>query len=122
MRFVVVAVVAWNALLADQIPPFFIDTVAALGRTEVKAAGQNPEWITEASGFLYGYLIKDDPEPTKRSYESADRPDKSCLPREFGPCGGSAYGFRERHDQGVAPGSRQSQFFRALKISATVIS
>ncbi len=69
MRFVVVAVVAWNALVADQIPPFFIDTVAALGRTEVKAAGQNPEWITEASGFLYGYLIKDDPEPTKRSYE-----------------------------------------------------
>jgi acetyl esterase/lipase len=58
MKFVVAAVFALPILLADQIPPFFVDTVVALGRTEAKFVGQPPEWTTEASGFLYGYLVK----------------------------------------------------------------
>ena len=58
-----------GTILADQIPPFFVDSVVALGRIDAKPGGQPPEWITEASGFLYGYLDKDDPDPTKRLYE-----------------------------------------------------
>ena len=69
MKFVPFVVLTCASLWADQIPPFFIDTVVALGRMDVKIAGQPPEWTTEASGFLYGYLVKDDPEPAKRSYQ-----------------------------------------------------
>lgn len=69
MRIILVALLSFRALLADQIPPFFIDTVAALGRIEVKVPGQPLEWVTEASAFLYGYLVKNDPDPAKRSYE-----------------------------------------------------
>jgi S1-C subfamily serine protease len=58
-----------TVLSADQIPPFFVDSVAALGRIDVRTPGQPPEWITEASGLLYGYLVKDDPDATKRLYE-----------------------------------------------------
>lgn len=58
-----------GVLSADQIPPFFVDAVAALGRIDVRTPGQPPEWITEASGFLYGYLVKDEPDVTKRMYE-----------------------------------------------------
>jgi len=57
------------AAFADQIPPFFIDSVAALGRLDVKAPGQPPEWVTEASGFLYGSLVQNDADPKKRRYE-----------------------------------------------------
>lgn len=35
----------------------------------MRTPGQPPEWITEASGFLYGYLVKDDPDVSKRLYE-----------------------------------------------------
>jgi len=69
VKFILAAVLASLPIQADQIPPFFVDTVAALGRIEVKVAGQPPEWTTEASGFLYGYLVRDDPEPAKRAYE-----------------------------------------------------
>jgi S1-C subfamily serine protease len=58
-----------TSLLGDQIPPFFIDSVVALGRIDAKPNGQPPEWVTEASGFLYGYLVKDDSDLTKRLYE-----------------------------------------------------
>lgn len=69
MKSVFLFTLACVPLVADQIPPFFMDTVVALGRMDSKAVGQPPEWTTEASGFLYGYLVKDDLEPTKRSYE-----------------------------------------------------
>ena len=36
--------------VASKIPPFFVDSVVALGREE----GTPPKWVTEASGFLYG--------------------------------------------------------------------
>lgn len=69
MKYLLLLVLISVGASADQIPPFFIDTVVALGRAGVKAPGQAPEWITEASGFLYGYLVKNDPDPAKRSYE-----------------------------------------------------
>ena len=70
MKFAVLGILTTLALSADQIPPFFVDAVAALGRLEAKVPGQAPEWVTEASGFLYGYLVKNDPDPAKRSYEA----------------------------------------------------
>jgi hypothetical protein len=48
---------------AALLPPAFINAVAAIGHRET-----NGTWVTEASGFFYGYLIQDDPEPTKRQY------------------------------------------------------
>lgn len=69
MKLVLALVLGCVLVLADQIPPFFIDTVVALGRTEVKMQGQAAEWTTEASGFLYGYLTRDDPDQSKRLYE-----------------------------------------------------
>ena len=62
MKPVLIAVVFCHLLLGDQIPPFFVDSVVALGRIDAKPGGQPPEWVTEASGFLYGYLQKDDPD------------------------------------------------------------
>ena len=41
-------------VIGDQIPPFFIDSVVALGKMEVRVPGQPPEWTAEASGFLFG--------------------------------------------------------------------
>jgi S1-C subfamily serine protease len=69
MKTVLMAVLICQLLLSDQIPPFFVDSVVALGRIDAKPGGQPPEWATEASGFLYGYLEKDDPDPGKRLYE-----------------------------------------------------
>jgi len=53
---------------AAVIPPFFVDSVVAIGHNEQNSVG-SPTWVTEASGFLYGYLIQDDPDPVKRFYE-----------------------------------------------------
>ena len=69
MKLLCILAFAFAGVFADQIPPFFGDTVVALGRTDTQVAGQPPEWTTEASGFLYGYLAKNDPDPSKRSYE-----------------------------------------------------
>jgi S1-C subfamily serine protease len=54
---------------SDQIPPFFIDCVVALGRLQAPAPGQAPIWITEASGFLYGVPIDAETDPSKHHYE-----------------------------------------------------
>jgi hypothetical protein len=59
---------------AAQIPPFFINSVVALGEEQLQQAehlGEAPhmEWSTEGTGFFYGYLIKDDPNPEKKLYE-----------------------------------------------------
>lgn len=65
---------------AAQVPPGAIDSVAAIGimlPSEVKPGDQPPKpgeqpplvWHTEGTGFFYGYLVKDDPDPLKRRYE-----------------------------------------------------
>jgi S1-C subfamily serine protease len=61
---------------AASIPPFFIDSVVALGAMQpVLDENGNPvnparfEWVTEGTGFFYGYLVSNDPDPKKRKYE-----------------------------------------------------
>jgi len=49
---------------AALLPPSFINAVVAIGHKE-----SNGAWVTEASGFFYGYLVQDDPDPTKRRYQ-----------------------------------------------------
>src|SRR5260370_23526349 len=56
--------VAWAA----KIPPFFIDSVVALGRSEVRVPGQQAEWVAEASGFLYGEPTDHETDPAKHQY------------------------------------------------------
>jgi hypothetical protein len=56
-------------LTADQIPPFFLDSVVALGRSETPVVGQPLIWKTEASGFLYGWPADKETDPTKHAYE-----------------------------------------------------
>jgi hypothetical protein len=53
---------------AALLPPSFINSVVAIGHSQPNPSGQ-PAWITDASGFLYGYLVKDDPEEKNRLYE-----------------------------------------------------
>ena len=55
-------------LTAAQIPPFFIDSVVALGRYEVRVPGQPAEWTAEASGFLYGFAADTETDPAKHMY------------------------------------------------------
>jgi hypothetical protein len=53
---------------AALLPPSFINSVVAIGHSESNADGSR-KWVTEASGFFYGYLVHDDPDPAKRGYE-----------------------------------------------------
>jgi hypothetical protein len=62
--FILTALVGRAAL----IPPSFINSVVAIGHREPNNGG-SLRWVTEASGFFYGYLVQDDPEPAKRRYE-----------------------------------------------------
>jgi hypothetical protein len=53
------------------VPPHLDDAVVALGSMQpVESPGQpcTLRWTTEGTGFLYGYLAKNDPDPTKREY------------------------------------------------------
>jgi hypothetical protein len=63
---------------ATLVPPWFLDCVVALGETLSESDPRNPTaqtakpqkvWFTEGTGFFYGYLIRDDPDPAKRQYE-----------------------------------------------------
>jgi S1-C subfamily serine protease len=62
-----------TAVNAAQVPPVYIDSVVAIGAPVV---AQNPNgassttWVTEGTGFFYGYLAHDDPDPEKRQYET----------------------------------------------------
>lgn len=56
------------ALTAAQIPPLFVDSVVALGRSEVRVPGKPPEWVAEASGFLYGDPMDKETDPAKHQY------------------------------------------------------
>ena len=58
---------------AAQIPPFFINSVVALGGERAVSVPGLPdriEWQTAGTGFFYGYRIQDDPDPAKRKYET----------------------------------------------------
>jgi hypothetical protein len=50
-----------GAVRAALLPPGFINAVVALGHNQPNPTGP-PTWVTEASGFFYGYLVKDDPD------------------------------------------------------------
>jgi hypothetical protein len=57
---------------ATLVPPLLPDTVVALGAMNPMAVPGGAcilQWATEGTGFLYGYLTQDDPDPTKRQYE-----------------------------------------------------
>jgi len=54
----------WGA----QIPPFFADSVVALGRYQAGVPGGPQEWTTEASGFLYGFAIDKETDTEKHMY------------------------------------------------------
>jgi len=56
------------AVRAAQILPLFIDSVVALGRSIVRVPGQPPEWVPEASGFLYGDPVDNEKDPAKHQY------------------------------------------------------
>jgi S1-C subfamily serine protease len=75
MRTMAIAsVLSWPAVAhATLVPPFFINSVVALGAmVPVIEVGVPPhlEWRTVGTGFFYGYLIQDDPDPAKRKYET----------------------------------------------------
>lgn len=57
---------------AAVVPPFFLDSVAVLGGVlvvpETVGESPRPQWRTTGSGFFYGYLVEDNPEPSKRRY------------------------------------------------------
>ncbi|HXH51144.1 MAG TPA: trypsin-like peptidase domain-containing protein [Terriglobia bacterium] len=61
-----------KCVYATLIPPHLENAVVALGSMRpVEHPGQpcRLQWATEGTGFLYGYLVKDDPDPKKRQYE-----------------------------------------------------
>jgi Trypsin-like peptidase domain len=58
---------------AALVPPYFFTTVVALGGMQLvpsAEAGKPPamKWVTEGTGFFYGYLVQDDPDQTKKKY------------------------------------------------------
>jgi hypothetical protein len=58
---------------AALVPPYFFSTVVALGGMQLVPAieaGKPPvmKWVTEGTGFFYGYLVQDDPDQTKKKY------------------------------------------------------
>ena len=68
-------VVASLATLAALVPPQFSDAVVALGSMQpiplpgqIALPGQPCVWATEGTGFLYGSLSENDPDPSKRKY------------------------------------------------------
>ena len=68
----IVVLFAAFTLKASLLPPSLINAVAAIGHNELlnPATPNGPtRWVTEASGFFYGYLVQDDPDPAKRQYE-----------------------------------------------------
>lgn len=61
-----------HVLLATLIPPMYLSAVVALGSMRMRVEpGRAPstEWGTEGTGFFYGYLVSDNPDPQKRQYE-----------------------------------------------------
>ncbi|HME07629.1 MAG TPA: trypsin-like peptidase domain-containing protein [Bryobacteraceae bacterium] len=65
-----VSAVVGAAIGADAalVPPIFVHAVVAIGHAQTNSSG-TPTWVTEGSAFFYGYLIGNDPDPSKRRYE-----------------------------------------------------
>jgi S1-C subfamily serine protease len=55
---------SYSALL----PPFYVECVVALGRVQSGGPGQPTQWITEASGFLYGVAADAETDMAKHQY------------------------------------------------------
>lgn len=56
---------------AALLPPFFVSAVVALGGDQViqePGAPARSRWVTEGTGFFYGYLVHNDDDRTKRQY------------------------------------------------------
>lgn len=56
---------------ATLLPPSYISAVVAIGSNQLTpVTGGVPQlkWVTEGTGFFYGYKVHDDPEPSKRKY------------------------------------------------------
>jgi Trypsin-like peptidase domain len=58
---------------AALVPPYYFSTVVALGSMQVVPSiepGKPPtiKWVTEGTGFFYGYLVQDDPDIAKKKY------------------------------------------------------
>ncbi len=70
-NFVPLALVAGSLVSSEVqaavLPPQFVNAVVAIGHTE--GSGANAPWFTEGSGFFYGFLATDDPDPAKKGYE-----------------------------------------------------
>jgi hypothetical protein len=57
---------------AAEIPPEYPNAVVALGSMKPFFVPGQPcsmQWTTEGTGFLYGYLVQNDPNPKNRKYE-----------------------------------------------------
>jgi hypothetical protein len=75
VRFVAVAalyMVVSSQSQAALLPPYFVSSVIALGsvQTVVVEPGKPPvtKWVTEGTGFFFGYLVQPDADPLKRRY------------------------------------------------------
>ncbi len=68
LRTLALGLLAAVSARAALLPPFFVNSVVAIGHNEADGHGAQ-HWVTEASGFFYGYLAQDDPDPLKRRYE-----------------------------------------------------
>jgi hypothetical protein len=73
--FIVMVIVSfcWPSFtFAALLPPFFLDSVVALGNETLRQSdpSQPPklEWVTIGTGFFYGDLAIGDPDPAKRQY------------------------------------------------------
>jgi hypothetical protein len=56
---------------AALLPPYFVSSVVALGSVQtVVEPGKLPvtKWVTEGTGFFFGYLVQPDADPLKRKY------------------------------------------------------
>jgi hypothetical protein len=73
--FVILAITMFSGNShATLIPPFYLNSVVALGSMLPKqplAPGEAPHlvWFTEGTGFFYGHLIHNDPDKQKRQYQ-----------------------------------------------------
>jgi hypothetical protein len=66
----ILVVLTWltGSASAALLPPSFITSVVAIGHNERGQDG-SLRWVTEGSGFFYGFLVVNDPDPAKRQYQ-----------------------------------------------------
>jgi S1-C subfamily serine protease len=61
----------FTQMRAALLPPYFVSSVVALGSVQtVIEPGKPPvaKWVTEGTGFFFGYLVQPDADPAKRQY------------------------------------------------------